>query len=104
MRYGSEETVRAVLLGALLATLNVLAGYAAAAYAAGKPATTFFKVVLGGMGVRLFGLAGILAVLIRFAGIAPGALVGSMAVCYPVFLTLEILYIQKTIGTRQQSQ
>jgi hypothetical protein len=103
LRYGSPEIIDAALIGGLLATLNVLAGYAAVEYSFGKSATTFFKYVLGGMGIRMFVSAVALAILIKFFGVHAGALVGAMGIFYVVFLGLEILYIQKKIGIKQQS-
>jgi hypothetical protein len=99
----SATIIEAVVAGGILATVNVLLGYAAIQYAFGKSTTTFFKVVLGGMGIRLLLLATALVVLIRILGLHAGALVGSMGVCYVVFLTLEVMFIQKKISTKQQS-
>ncbi len=102
MRSGSPEIIKASLAGALLATCNVLAGYAAIEYAFGKSTTTFFKVVLGGMGIRMFVLAGTLVLLIKVFDFYAAALVITMGVFYIVFLTLEILFIQKKIGITHQ--
>ena len=101
-RFASAEVAEAVLLGALLTTLNVLLGYAAIEYSIGKSTTTFFKYVLGGMGIRLFFLAGALVLLIRFFNVHSLALVGSMGIFYIVFLTLEINFIQKKVTTKNQ--
>lgn len=103
MKYADNEIVIAVVAGGVLATVNVLLGYAAIEYAFGKSTTTFFKYVLGGMGVRLLFLGVSLVVLMKFAGLHAGALVGSMGVFYMVFLFLEVLFIQKKIHIKQQS-
>jgi hypothetical protein len=102
VKYGNGEMIRAAVAGAALATLNVILGYAAIEYSVGKSATTFLKFVLGGMGVRLFGMAGILLLLLKVFGFHVVALVSSLGVCYVVFLTMEIIYIQKRLSTRQQ--
>jgi len=102
VKYGNGEMIRAVIAGAVLATMNVILGYAAIEYSIGKSATTFLKFVLGGMGVRLFAMAGVLLLLLNVFGFHVVALVTSLGVCYVVFLTLEIIYIQKRISTRQQ--
>jgi len=104
LRYGSPEVISAALLGGLIATLNVLAGYAAVEYSFGKSATTFVKYVLGGMGIRMGLSALALVLLITVAGVHAGALVSAMGVFYIVFLGLEILYIQKKVSIKQQSQ
>ncbi|HUN66469.1 MAG TPA: hypothetical protein VMW43_10240 [Bacteroidota bacterium] len=101
--YGTEQTIRAAEAGAILATINVLLGYAAVAYSIGKSTTVFFKYVLGGMGIRMFLLAGLLAVLIRMFGFDPAALVISLGIFYIVFLALEVLFIQRQISLRQNT-
>lgn len=100
--YGRREVIIAVVLGALLSTLNVLLGYAAIEYSFGKPATTFLKVVLGGMGIRLMLLLGIIVVLITSLDVHVGGLVTSLGFFYIVYLILEVLYIQKKVEQRQQ--
>ena len=101
--YASDEIINAVILGAVLSTVNVLIGYAAIEYSLGKSTTTFLKFVLGGMGVRMFMMAALLVVLIKVFGVHAGALVGSMGACYVVFLTLEIIFIQKSISIKHHS-
>ena len=101
--YGTDEIIKAVVIGAILSTINVLFGYAAIEYSLGKSTTTFLKFVLGGMGVRMFMMAGMLVVLIKLFEVHAGALVGSMGACYVVFLTLEIIFIQKSISIKHHS-
>ena len=103
MKYGDREIITAVLIGALLSTFNVLLGFAAIEYSLDKSSTTFFKYVLGGMGVRMLGLAVVLVILMKGFGLHVTALIGSMGIFYVVFLTLEIFYIQKKIQSRQNS-
>ncbi|TAK54761.1 MAG: hypothetical protein EPO24_12870 [Bacteroidetes bacterium] len=100
--YGTIEIFHAAIVGAVLATVNVLLGYAAIEHSFNKSATVFLKVVIGGMGIRMFGLAGILVLLIKVAMLNVVALVGSMGIFYVVFLMLEVLYINKKVNLRQQ--
>jgi hypothetical protein len=100
--YGGERVLVASVSGALLATINVLVGYAAIEYSFGKSATTFFKYVMGGMGLRLLFLAIALVLLIKVFRMHTGALVGSMGIFYMVFLALELLFIQKKVSIKQQ--
>ena len=100
--YGDREIISASFIGAALTTVNVLLGYAAIEFSFGRSMTTFFKYVLGGMGIRMFLMAGILVVLIRFFAVHVVALIASMGILYIIFLTLEILYIQKKIQSKQQ--
>ena len=103
LSFASGDIVRAIIIGALLTTLNVLLGYAAIEYSIGKSTTTFFKFVLGGMGLRLVFMAGLLVLLIKGFGVHVLALIGSIGIFYIIFLTLEVFYIQKKITTKHQS-
>jgi len=98
LHYGSGDITRSALAGAMLATLNVLIGYAAIEYSFGKSTTTFFKYVLGGMGIRMLVLALVLVAFIKIFQFHAAALVSSMGIFYVVYLVLEILFIQKKIG------
>ena len=100
LKYGTAEILKAVLAGALLTTINVLAGYAAIEYSHGRSASTFLKVVLGGMGVRMLALASALILLIRVFDVQVSALIWSIVFFYVVFLALEIMFIQKKFGNR----
>ncbi|MBI1803626.1 MAG: hypothetical protein HY033_10750 [Ignavibacteriae bacterium] len=102
MTYGSADITRSAFTGALLATLNVLIGYAAIEYSHGKSTTTFFKYVLGGMGVRMLLMALVLVLFIKVFQFHAAALISSMGIFYVVFLTLEILFIQKKVGIKHQ--
>ncbi len=102
LRFGTTGTIEAVCAGAVLATFNVLAGYAAIRRSLGKSATVFLRYVLGGMGIRMAVLAVALIVLIRVFSFDALTLVGSLGVFYVVFLALEILYIQHTVSAKQQ--
>ena len=102
MMYGGNGVVQAAIVGAVLATVNVLLGYAAIEYSFGKSTTTFFKYVLGGMGIRLLIMAVALIVFIKIVRLHTAALVGSMGIFYIVFLTLEVLFIQKKVNIKHQ--
>ncbi len=98
--YGNQEILLAAAAGAVLATLNVLMGFASIEYSRGKSTTVFFKVVLGGMGVRLLVMALLLVGLITVLRLHVGALIGSLGVLYAVFLALEVMYIQKKVSEK----
>lgn len=100
--WGSPAVILGVAAGAVLSTANVLIGYRAIEYARDKSSTTFLKVVLGGMGLRMAALLALLAVLIRGAGLHAAALTVSLLGFYAVFLVLEVLYIHQRFMSRQQ--
>jgi hypothetical protein len=99
--WGSPEAVKASVAAAVMATLNVLAGYAAIEYSAGKSMSTFMKFVLGGMGIRLALMAGALIVLTKVFGFHAAALVAALGVFYLAYLTLEVVFIQRKLNVRQ---
>lgn len=95
------DTLTAVVIGALLSTANVLAGFFAIEYAFDKSHETFLKAIVGGMGVRMVLMLGIIVVLIRVASVQAVALVVSVLAFYVVFLVFELLYIQRRISRHQ---
>ena len=99
-RYGNRETVVAAAVGALLSTVNVLAGYLTIEYSFEKSSTTFLKAVLGGMGVRMALMLGALLVSIEVVRLNAVALTVSLLSFYAVFLTMEILFLQKKAAAR----
>lgn len=101
--WGGPGALSAAIAGGVMATVNVLAGYAAIEYSAGKSMNTFMKFVLGGMGVRLFAMAGALFLLTQTFGLDAITLVASLGVFYVAYLALEVLFIQKTLNLRQSS-
>lgn len=103
MQADSAEIASAVIIGAVLSTVNVMAGFLAIEYTLGKSHTTFLKAVLGGMGVRMAGMLGVIALLIKFGGVHVVGLVISVLSFYGVYLVLEIFYIQKRVSHKNQN-
>lgn len=102
-RYGSMETVVAAAVGALLSTVNVLAGYLTIEYSFEKSYTTFLKTVLGGMGVRMALMLGALLISIKVIELNAAALTVSLLSFYVIFLAMEIFFLQKKATARNQS-
>lgn len=96
-KFGSVEIVEAFVAGALLSTLNVLAGYLAIEYSFDKSHSTFLKAMLGGMGIRMVVMLGALVVLIKALGMHAVALTTSLFSFYIVYLVLEVLFIQRKV-------
>ena len=101
---GSGDMLLAAGAGAVLSTLNVLAGFLAIEYAFEKSYTTFLKVVLGGMGVRMMVMLGALLVLILVVRLHAVALTLSMLGFYLVYLILEILFMQRKMLADGQAE
>jgi hypothetical protein len=102
VRYASPAVAVAVVAGAVISTLNALLGYCSIEYAFGKSYTTFLKVVIGGMGVRMLGMLGIMLVLILTFHVQPLPLTLSMLGFYMVYLVLEVLFIQTKVLVKGQ--
>jgi hypothetical protein len=101
-RWGSAEMTTAVVVGALLSTGNVLLGYWLIEYGFEKSYTTFLKVVLGGMGLRMgFMLLALMVLLLGFHMHTVGLTV-SMLLFMMVYLVLEIFYLQKKVDVKNQ--
>lgn len=102
-RFASAEIVLAASVGALLSTVNVLLGFLAIEYSFDRSYTTFLKVVLGGMGVRMVLMLVALVVLIKAVELHPAALTVSLLSFYLIFLVLEVLFIQKRATVKNQN-
>ncbi len=102
LRYGTQDVIVASVVGAMLSTVNVLAGYYAIEYSIDKSYSTFLRTVLGGMGLRMVVLLGIMVVLIKLLGLHAVALTLSLLGFYVVFLALEVLFIQKKVDSKNE--
>jgi hypothetical protein len=102
-RFASAEIVVAMSIGALLSTVNVLLGFLAIEFSFDKSYTTFLKIVLGGMGVRMALLFAVLLVLIKVVELHAVALTVSLLSFYLIFLVLEVLFIQKKAAVKNQN-
>jgi hypothetical protein len=90
----SWEINVALITGALMSTVNALLGYAAIEYSIGRSYTTFLKIVMGGMGIRLMVMLGVLLLCIKALSFPVIPFVASLMTFYVIFLALEVLYIQ----------
>ncbi|MBK7258888.1 MAG: hypothetical protein IPI01_14035 [Ignavibacteriae bacterium] len=102
MRYASEDVVVAVVTGAVLSTVNVLAGFLAIQLTFQGSYTRFLKAVLGGMGIRMAVMLGMLLVLILVAHMHAVALTVTLVGCSMIYLVLEIFALQKMMEVKNQ--
>jgi hypothetical protein len=96
-RFASGDIMQAVVAGGVISVCNALAGFFALEYAFGRSYTTFLKMVLGGMGVRLACMLGLMLALIVMFHMHAVALTFAILALYLPFLVLEILYLQKKV-------
>ena len=102
IRYASDEVLLAAGTGAVMSTLNVLAGFLAIQLTFNKSYTTFLKAVLGGMGVRMGIMLGLLLVLILGVHMHAVALTVSVVGYSLIYLVLEIVFLQKMVQVKNQ--
>jgi len=100
--YASAEVIRAFIAGVMISVANVLAGYAAIEYSIDKSYTVFLKAVLGGMGLRMLGMLTALMVLIEVFHFQAVPLVISLMGYYVLFLILEVMFMQKKLGNKNE--
>ena len=102
LRYASDEVILAAATGAMLSTLNVLAGFLAIQLTFHRSYTTFLKAALGGMGIRMAVMLGMLLLLILVAHMHAVALTVSVIGYALVYLVLEIVFLQKMVQVKNQ--
>lgn len=95
------EFIESIVYGYLVSLVNVLFAFFSMKWAFKKPNTTFFAVVLGGMGVRFTFLLAALFFVWKFVQIPFVAFIVSMVGFYLTLQIFEILFIQKTLNSRK---
>lgn len=100
--WADRDVVVGVITGGLISLVNVLIGYISVEFAFDKPNATFLKVVLGGMGIRLSLIAVTLILLIKVFDLHLYSLISSMLFFYFLYITFEIVFINKKIALKNQ--
>ena len=98
--YGEPEHLQSVVAGSLVSAVNFLLGFLAIEFAFEKSHTTFLKVILGGMVIRLFAMTGVVLVLIKIQHYDSLSLMLSLLGYYALNLTLEIAFLQKKVSLK----
>ncbi len=80
-----------LLLGVLLGAANAAASLLLVRVARGRPQTTFFVIVFGGMFARMTLLLTLFAAVLAWAPVHRGAFVGALGATLVVGLTAEVL-------------
>ncbi len=102
-QWGTEDLLRNAIAADSMSLLNLLLGYFAIEYSFDKSNITFLKIVLGGMGARLFLMAGLVLVLIRYFAFDPLSLTLSLLFFYSLNLVLEIYLLDNKVTVKNQS-
>lgn len=101
--FSNPSVVRAALGAAVVSLLNVLLGYLSIQLSFEKSNIIFLKIVLGGIGARLFGMAALVLVMIRYLGYQALPLTLSLLFFYVINLGLEIYFLETKAIVKKQS-
>jgi putative flippase GtrA len=96
------ESFRSITAGGAMSIVHVLLGYLLVEWGFEKKSTTFLKVVLGGMVVRLFLMTGVVLVLLRVYSYDAFSLMISLLLYYVINLVLEIYLLQRKVSVKHQ--
>ncbi len=100
--YASNDVLKAATGAAVMSLVNVLLGYLSIEWSYQKPNITFLKIVLGGIGARLFLMLVVVLIMIRYLGFDAFALTISLLVFYVVNLGLEIYLLEHKVSIKNQ--
>jgi hypothetical protein len=98
---GDKSLVWGVVSGYLVSLVNILFAFYSIKWAFDKPNTTFFTVILGGMGVRFLILLTALLFVWKFTQIPMVGFVVSLIGFYITLQIFEIRFIQKELNNRK---
>lgn len=101
--FATEEVVRAAVGAAVISFVNILLGYISIEWSFKKGNITFLKIVLGGIGARLFLMAALVLVMIRYLQFDALALTLSLLLFYMLNLGLEIYLLEHRVEVKNQS-
>lgn len=93
--YATRLQLYSFITGYLISLLNAVIGYGLNEMAFKKPVKSFMVIVFGGMGLRIILVGLFLLIAVSFTNLNAASLVGSVFVFYVLFVTLEILYLNK---------
>lgn len=89
--------------GAVISLANFLLGFFAIEYSYERSHTTFLKIVLGGMMVRLLAMTAAVVVLIKVYELDALALMLTLLGYYVVNLAFEVIFLQKKVSLKKPS-
>jgi hypothetical protein len=100
---GRGELSGSFLAGVAVSLTNFLLGFLSVEFAFDKSHTLFLKIVLGGMGVRLFLMALAVLVLIKGYDLDSLSLMFTLLGYYAVNLALEMVFLQKKVSLKSKT-
>jgi len=98
--FASSDVLESVVAGGIAGFFNLVLGYVAVEIGFRKSNTTFLKIVLGGMVLRLLLMWGTLAVMLKYYHYHGASLMFTLLYMYILTLILEIAYLQKKVAVK----
>ncbi|MBI4429141.1 MAG: hypothetical protein HY562_08480 [Ignavibacteriales bacterium] len=95
--FAAPDVIESAVAGGVAGFLNLTLGYVAIELGFRKSNTTFLKIVLGGMTVRLLLMWAALAIMLKFYQYHDTSLMFTLLYMYLLTLVLEIYYLQKRV-------
>ena len=99
----TDEVLSSIEAGGWMSLLYILLGYVTVELGYKRRNTTFLKIVLGGMVLRLFLMTGVVLVLLMMYKYDAFSLMLSLLAYYAINLALEIYLLQKKVAIKNQS-
>jgi hypothetical protein len=96
------ESFRSIAAGGVMSVVHALMGYLLVEWGFEKKSTTFLKIVLGGMVVRLLLMTAVVLVLLRVYHYDAFSLMISLLLYYVINLVLEIYLLQRKVSVKHQ--
>lgn len=101
-KFANFDFIRSFIVGFLISLGNSVLGLLIIKWSINKSNKEFFKLTLGSMGIRLFLIAGLILVLLKFLDFEMYGLVSSLLLFYFIFLFVEILFLSK-LTTKEET-
>jgi hypothetical protein len=94
-KFANLDFIKSFIVGFLISLVNSVAGLLIIKRGINKPNKEFLKLTLGSMGVRLFLIAVLILVLLKFLNFETYGLVTSLLLFYFIFLFMEVFFLSK---------
>ena len=103
LKYSNLSFLTAFAVGSLISFANSIASFVVINRGLSKETKEFLKLTLGSMAVRLFAIAAVIFVLLKFFGLNIYGLIISLFLFYFVFMALEIIFLNSSANKKEAS-
>ncbi|CUU01440.1 hypothetical protein JGI1_00251 [Candidatus Thermokryptus mobilis] len=100
-KFGSDGFITSFAVGSLISLINSIVGFLVIKHGMAKSDREFFKLTIGSIGLRLFLIAGLILILLKFLNFEIYGLVISLLLFYFLFLAVEIVFFAKLKTKRE---